>query len=186
MKNSLRLVQEERPALRKALESGGFRVFEASVGSHDIESLRVLWAALIQFDLPMPRLGGLEVIRRLRDAGDRDPEVIILTHDRVPDTIETLRLGVVDVLIRPLKPEALQTAIEQIIHPTAMQLTSSGSAQRNIFVAVQPSLIDLLQSRRAMGSSRASRCGQSERLNPVSRKLNSWGEPEVDVRDVSD
>jgi DNA-binding response OmpR family regulator len=136
MKNSLRLDRDERPALRKALESAGYVVFEASVGCHDIESLRVLWAALIQFDLPMPRIGGLEVIRRLRETGDRDPEVIILRHDCIPETIEAVRLGLVDVLVRPLKPEALRTVVEEIIRRAASLRPASGSAQQRIFVAV--------------------------------------------------
>jgi DNA-binding response OmpR family regulator len=186
MKTSLGMCRTERLALRTALESAGFLVFDVSEGGRDRDRLREFWAALILLDLPMPRLGGLEVFRRLRDTGDGDPEVIILTHDRIPNTIETLRLGVVDVLVRPLKPEALQTAIEEIIRRTAVPLASSSSAQRRIFVAVQPSLIDLLRCRRAIGSSSASRCGNPERLNPVPRKINYRGEPEADVRDTSD
>jgi DNA-binding response OmpR family regulator len=185
MKTYLGMRRIERLALGTALESAGFLVFDVSDGGRDRDRLREFWAALIILDLPMPRLGGLEVFRRLRDTGDGDPEVIILTHDRIPDTIETLRLGVVDVLVRPLKPEALRTAVEEIIRRTTVPLTSSSSAQRRIFVAAQPSVIDLVRSRRAIGSSNASRCSNPERLNPIPRKINYLGEPEADVRDAS-
>ena len=73
-----------RPALCAALESAGFLVFDASGGGRDRERLRDFWAALILLDLPMPRMGGLEVFRRLRGAGDHDPEAIIVTQGRSP------------------------------------------------------------------------------------------------------
>ena len=146
MENSLRSVRDDRPALRKALELAGYVVFEASDGSHDMGSLRVFLAALILFDLPMPRVGGLEVIRRLRETGDRDPEVVILTYDRIHDTIAALRLGVVDVLVKPLKPDALHAAVEEIIRRADAPRPASGWTRRKIFVAVQPSMIDRLRA----------------------------------------
>src|SRR5262249_56901287 len=100
----------DRPALRAALESAGYLVFEASAAGRDRERLREFWAALILFDLPMPRMGGLEVFRRLRGAGDDDPEAIIVTHGRIPGTTTVVRLGAIDVLARPLGPEASRVA----------------------------------------------------------------------------
>jgi DNA-binding response OmpR family regulator len=150
MKTSLFLVRDKQSALRKALESARFVVFDASEGSHDLERLRVFWATLILFDLPERRIGGLEILRSLRGTGDGDPELIILTHDRIPDAITAVRLAAVDVLARPLKPEALSMAVEEIIRRAAMQRPGSGSAQRRIFVAVQPSMIDLLRAKGAL------------------------------------
>ena len=64
----------DRPSLRTALESAGFLVFEASAGGRDRERLREFWAALILFDLPMPRMEGLEVFRRLRCPATTPPK----------------------------------------------------------------------------------------------------------------
>jgi DNA-binding response OmpR family regulator len=150
MNKSMRSVRENQPALRKALESAGYLVFEASDGSHDLERLRVFWATVIHFDLPMPRMGGLEVLRILRATGDGDPEVIILTYDRIPNAIAAVRLGAVDVLARPLRPEALRTAVGEIIRRATLRSPNSGLTQRRIFVAVQPSIIDLLRAKGAL------------------------------------
>jgi DNA-binding response OmpR family regulator len=150
MKKSLRSVRENQPALRKALESAGYLVFEASDGNHDLEQLRVFWATVIHFDLPMPRMGGLEVLRILRGTGDGDPEVIILTYDRVPNAIAAVRLGAVDVLARPLSPLAIRSAVGEIIHHATSQCSSSVSTKSRIFVAVQPSIIQLLRAKRAL------------------------------------
>ena len=80
-----------------------------------------------------------------------DPEVVILTYDRIPETIAAVRLGVVDVLVKPLKPDALHAAVEEIIRRAACARPASGSTQRKIFVAVQPSMIDRLRAKRAIG-----------------------------------
>jgi DNA-binding response OmpR family regulator len=138
----------DRPALRTALESAGFLVFEASDGGHDRERLREFWAALILFDLPMPRMGGLEVFRRLRGAGDEHPEAIIVAHGRIPDTTTVVRLGAIDVLARPLRPEAVRAAVEEILRPDEGSPTSP--ARPTVLVAVEPLMLELIRAKRAL------------------------------------
>src|SRR5262245_6105247 len=108
MNRSLIMGRHERPALRAALESAGFQVFDASGGNGDRERLREFWAALILFDLPMPRLRGLEIFRRLRGAGDDVPEGVVVTHGSIPDGIAAVRLGTVEVLARPMAADAIR------------------------------------------------------------------------------
>jgi DNA-binding response OmpR family regulator len=150
MKTILRSGMENSSALRKALESSGFLVFEASDGSHDLERLRSFWATVILFDFPMPRMAGLEVLRSLRGTGEGDPEVIVVTHDRIPDAIAAVRLGAVDVLVRPVKSEALHKVVDEAIRRAGLRRQGPDSDQRRIFVAVQPSIIDLLRAKRAL------------------------------------
>ena len=121
--------------------------FEVSEASHDLERLRALWASVVLVDLPMPRIRGLAVLRSLRGTGDGDPEVIILTHDHHPDALASIEFGGVDLLVRPLGPDAVHTAVEEIIRRVAV--LRSGSARRTIFVAVPASLIDLLRAKQA-------------------------------------
>lgn len=138
----------DRPALRTALESAGFLVFEASLGGRDRERLREFWAALILFDLPMPRLGGLEVYRRLRGAGDDDPEAIILMDGRIPATTTVVRLGTIDVLARPLGPEAVRLAVDGILRPAEGSRTLPSGPR--VLVAVEPLMLELIRAKRAL------------------------------------
>jgi DNA-binding response OmpR family regulator len=138
----------DRPALRAALESAGYLVFEASEGGRDRERLREFWGALILFDLPMPRMGGLEVFRRLRAAGDDDPEAIIVTHGRIPDMTTVVRLGTIDVLARPLRPEAVLAAVEGLLRPAEGPRT--GPAGPRVLVAVEPLMLELIRAKRAL------------------------------------
>ncbi len=148
MKSSPITRRHERPALRTALESAGFLVFDASEGGRERERLREFWAALILLDLPMPRMGGLEVLRRLRGAGGHDPEAIIVTHGPIPDAIAAVRLGAMDVLARPMTADAIRAAVEGIVE------TANGPrpdpTRPRVLVAVDPLAFELLQARRAL------------------------------------
>jgi two-component system, OmpR family, phosphate regulon response regulator PhoB len=135
MTTSRILPQHDRPALRRAMESAGFLVFEASDGGREREQLREFWAALILLDLPMPRMGGLEVFRRLRGAGDDTPEAIVVSHGRIPEATTVVRLGVIDVLARPLSPESVRAAVEEILHPAGSR---PGPDRPRLLVAVEP------------------------------------------------
>src|SRR5262245_15190424 len=119
MTTSPTMSRRDSPALRRALESAGFLVFQASDGGREKDRLREFWTALILLGLPMPRMGGLEVFRRLRGAGDDTPEAIVVTNGRIPEATAVLRLGAVDVLARPLPAEAVRAAVEAVLCPAA-------------------------------------------------------------------
>ena len=69
------LIIDDEPNLRlvfrTTLESGGYRVAEASSGEEGLAQLRKFPADLVLLDLSMPGLGGMEVLQRLRAARTR-------------------------------------------------------------------------------------------------------------------
>jgi DNA-binding response OmpR family regulator len=148
MKTSLGMRRHGQLTLRMALESAGFLVFDVSEGGGDRDRLRELWAALILLDLPMPRMRGLEIVRGLRSAGGDGPEAIIVSHGRIPDALTAVRLGATEVLVRPLTSEAIRGAVEEILRPAAG--SRQGPARATIFVAVEPTIVDLLRAKRAL------------------------------------
>ena len=54
----------------------------------------------------MPGIGGMETLRRLRDAGNDVPVVIVTAHGSIPDAVQAMKLGAIDFLSKPLTPEA--------------------------------------------------------------------------------
>jgi DNA-binding response OmpR family regulator len=135
-------------AMRRVLESAGFLVFEASEEGGDRERLRKFWAALILCDLPMPRMTGLEAFRRPRGAGDDPPEAIIVTQGRVPETTTVVRLGAIDVLVRPLEPEAVRAAVQEVLRPDGA--SRPGPARPRILVVVEPLMLEYIRAKRAI------------------------------------
>lgn len=75
-----------REAMRFVLQANGFRVvtFE-SVEAFLAASAVSIWACLI-LDLRMPRMNGLDLLRRLAEAVDCPPVILVSAH--LDDTIE--------------------------------------------------------------------------------------------------
>jgi len=78
---------------------------------------------------------GMEVFRRLRGAGDDAPEAIILTYDRMPETTTVVRLGTIDVLARPMRPESIRASVDDVLRPA--EGTRTHPARPRILVAVE-------------------------------------------------
>ncbi|MHB1260910.1 MAG: response regulator [Thermoplasmatota archaeon] len=74
-------------------------------------------ADLVVLDLKMPRMGGLEALRRLRgEPATRHVPVIIFSSGSLPDEIEKCRqLGVIDVVQKPIEFGAFVTAVQGIL-----------------------------------------------------------------------
>lgn len=89
-------------------------VAEASNGEEGLEAAERYDPSLIITDLKMPRMDGLEMLRRLRERGS-DAYVIILTaYDNFEYAQSALRLGAVDYLLKPFHDGDLERAVEAL------------------------------------------------------------------------
>ncbi|MGC8644475.1 MAG: response regulator [Isosphaeraceae bacterium] len=115
-----------RLVFRTALESAGYTVSEASDGEAAFDLIRARREAVVLLDLRMPRLGGLELLRRLRDGAIEAPVVIVTAHGSMPDVASAIRLGAVDFLAKPVAPEALRRVVRQVEIRQLRQRTELG------------------------------------------------------------
>ncbi|HSD44302.1 MAG TPA: response regulator transcription factor [Burkholderiales bacterium] len=113
------LVVEDDPLLADGLQAGlrqaGFDVDLAQDGVTADLALGTHGYAAVVLDLGLPRLGGLEVLRRLR-AGSRAVPVLILTaRDRVEDRIKGLDSGADDYVVKPVDLGELAARLRALI-----------------------------------------------------------------------
>jgi CheY-like chemotaxis protein len=89
--------------VRDLLEGGGHRVQWARDGIQALEALEANQFDLLLLDLDLPRLSGIEVLRRLRaDDATRELRVIVLTADAMVGTREVvLTAGADGYLTKP-------------------------------------------------------------------------------------
>src|SRR5438270_3049809 len=87
-----------RLMFRTTLASTGAEIAVADDGEAALERLEGSPFDLVLLDLKMPGLGGMETLRRLRDAGDDTPVVIVTAHGDVPHAVEAMKLGAIDFL----------------------------------------------------------------------------------------
>ncbi len=62
-------------------------------------------------DVRMPDIDGLELLRRLRDAGSRLPVIVMTGHADVPMAVEAMRIGAFDFVEKPFDDEVLLRSI---------------------------------------------------------------------------
>ncbi len=89
-----------RRLLRLTLESAGYRVREAETGALGLNEAAVQRPEAIVLDLSLPDMGGLDVLRRLRD-WSQIPVLILSVRGGESDKIAALDAGADDYLTKP-------------------------------------------------------------------------------------
>ncbi len=101
------LLVEDNPnlaqSLNDALSAARFAVDHMTDGEAADHVLRTQDYALVILDLGLPKLDGLEVLRRLRARRNPVPVLILTAHGSVEDRVKGLDLGADDYLAKPFE-----------------------------------------------------------------------------------
>ena len=98
------------------LERAGYETTVAYDGEQAIESAERLRPDLVVLDVMLPKVGGLEVMRRLRAERVDPPAVILLTaRGEETDRISGLRLGADDYVVKPFSPGELVARVDAVL-----------------------------------------------------------------------
>lgn len=89
-------------------------VGEASNGEEALDAVERYDPTLIITDLKMPRMDGLEMIRRLRERGCTAYVIILTAYDSFEYAQSALRLGAVDFLLKPFHDGDLERAVTNL------------------------------------------------------------------------
>jgi two-component system, OmpR family, KDP operon response regulator KdpE len=110
MKSVALIIDDEvqiRRLLRVALEAENYQVREAENGQLGLIEIANHKPAVILLDLGLPDLGGLEVLKRLREWSEA-PVVVLTVRDDVQEKVGALDAGADDYVTKPFStPELL-------------------------------------------------------------------------------
>lgn len=104
-----------RDALERALRSAGYSVGTANDGQEALGAIERERPDVVVLDVLMPMLDGFEACRRLREAGDRTPVLMLTARDAVGDRVEGLDAGADDYLVKPFALEELLARIRALL-----------------------------------------------------------------------
>lgn len=108
--SSLLIVEDEdriASFLTKGLRAHGFTTMRTGTGMDALALARSESFDLIVLDLGLPDIDGFEVLRRLRNRGERVPVIVLTARDDVRDTVEGLESGADDYVTKPFRFEEL-------------------------------------------------------------------------------
>jgi two-component system KDP operon response regulator KdpE len=118
------IVDDEPPIrrfLRTALAAQDYRVEEAGDGETALEFLGHNPVDLLVLDLGLPGMDGLEVVRRLREAGNAVPIIILSSRDDEAGKVAALDLGADDYVSKPFGIEELSARIRAALRHRLQQ-----------------------------------------------------------------
>lgn len=116
------LIEDEdnlRTQLRDRLKAEGHVVDTAADGEEGLYAGTEYPIDIAVIDLGLPKLSGIEVIRRLRAAEKRFPILILTARGRWQDKVEGLEAGADDYLVKPFEVEELLARLRALIRRAA-------------------------------------------------------------------
>jgi CheY-like chemotaxis protein len=106
---------DNRELMAEVLESSGYAVLTAASGQEGLQTLSEHPVDVVVTDVGMPGMGGLEMARTAKTIAPAVP-VVIVTGWAERDDIARARGREVDaVLIKPVDPDALTSAVADVL-----------------------------------------------------------------------
>lgn len=113
------LVIEDDPELRNSLvtqlRDAGFNVDSAADGEEGLYAGREFPIDLAIIDLGLPKMSGLEVIRKLRAEDKTFPILVLTARDRWQDKVEGLQAGADDYVPKPFHFLELNARLQALL-----------------------------------------------------------------------
>ena len=100
-----------RKALRRLLRASGLETESYANGQEFLDAAATLRPHCVVLDLHMPGMSGLQVLRRLKAAGQLLSVVVITAHDEAHTREQCLEAGACAYLRKPLEDRLLLNAI---------------------------------------------------------------------------
>ena len=119
------LIIEDDPLVRKTLASQlgkeGFEVATADTGEGGVRAFGESPPDLVLLDLRLPDIDGLEVLRKIKERSRRAIILIMTAFDDMKTTVEAIKLGAFEYLVKPLNATELDLTIEKAFQVRALE-----------------------------------------------------------------
>jgi two-component system, OmpR family, response regulator ChvI len=137
---TIALVDDDRNILTSvsiALEAEGYKVETYTDGVSALEGLQARPPNLAIFDIKMPRMDGMELLRRLRQKTDL-PVIFLTSKDEEIDELFGLKMGADDFITKPFSQRLLVERVKAVLRRAAARenaaagIKTPGQASRTL------------------------------------------------------
>lgn len=143
MKKSFKILivddeKQYRDTYRLMLESKGFSVGEASSAEEAINMLESEYYPLVISDLVMPKVNGMDLLKKIKEIYHNNIEVIIVTgYGDIESAVDAMKLGAFGYFIKGHNPEELILEIDKAKRVSTLQNVkniNSGNYNKKVFL----------------------------------------------------
>jgi len=127
---TIALVDDDRNILTSvsmALEAEGFHVLTYSDGASALAGLSSSPPDVAVFDIKMPRMDGMELLRRLRQKSDL-PVIFLTSKDDEIDELFGLKMGADDYITKPFSQRLLVERVKAVLRRAAARSEAPAAA----------------------------------------------------------
>jgi len=112
--------QNARDALRTMLVEDGYEVAEASNGQEALGLLPAFAPAVVLADVRMPKMDGITLLRKAREAGHDAAFVMMTAFGSIETAVEAMRAGAENFLVKPLDINAVLVVLDKVLEKTRL------------------------------------------------------------------
>lgn len=117
MTSSVLLVEDDfriREKFSRLLKIYIGTVYEASSGKEALEMYKKNEPSFIITDVEMRNINGLEMVKTIRQTNSQIPIIIVSAYSHKEYLFESIKLGLVDYLIKPISIDSLMASLETV------------------------------------------------------------------------
>jgi two-component system nitrogen regulation response regulator NtrX len=127
---SILIIDDEKnilSTLKQAFELEGFSVGVAGSGEIGLEKLESEHFDIVFLDLVLPAMDGIATLKKIQETKQHQPVVMMSGHASISQAVESIRIGAVDFLEKPLSPEKAIITVRNIL-----KIASLDESNRNL------------------------------------------------------
>ncbi len=109
-----------RDLCRDVITETGLRTRTASTTEQALEILEECPVDIVITDLKVPELGGLELLRRIRETYPLTAVMVLTQYGTIESAVEATRMGASDYVTKPFHIPELRTKLDRLIHSLEM------------------------------------------------------------------
>ncbi len=117
-KRKILIVDDEknmRETIKSILQDEGYQVSTAESGETALRNMEEALFSIMIADLKMPRMDGVELLRRAKKINPEMEVLMITAYPTVATAVEAMKQGAYDYIVKPFNPEEIILTIKKVI-----------------------------------------------------------------------
>ena len=182
------LVVDDDAASRRLLEVR-LRPLECDVatagnGEQALSAIRKDLPDLVLLDLQMPRMGGIEVLRALRNEEINIPTIVITAHGSIETAVEAMKEGAYDFITKPVDAKHFDIVVRKALEREGLKrglelLTEEADNRYRLIIGQSKKMTEAVETARKAAASSATvlLLGESGTGKEVfARAIHNWSD----------